>query len=220
MSTPIVIKYPYDPTGLAPTNLVSQELHVIPVTRNRAFALQAGPFYANSVVLTTLPANTLLVRGVDYEILYLYQEATRITGQEVCAVVYVTNPSVSGQLSATYQVVGGEFSSNVSAIQQLIQSLLIDNRAIVWDDILDKPVTFPPAPHLHDVGDLYGMEALIDAINDLKNAVMLGDQTAIAILTGQVNTLSQQVVQLLGTTQTQALEIITLRNRVTALEQS
>lgn len=218
MSTPIVIKYPYDPTGLAVTNLVSQELHVIPVTRNRAFALNAGPFYAKSVVVTSMPNNVPLTRGVDYEILYLYQEATRITGQEVCAVIYVTNPAISGQLLVDYQVVGGEFSSNVSAIQQLIQSLLIDNRSVVWDDIIDKPVTFPPAPHLHDVGDLYGMEALVDAINDLKNAILNSDETAIAILTEQVNTLQQQVAQLLTATQQQNANMLALTNRVAALE--
>lgn len=218
MSTPQVIKYPYDPTGKAQTNLVVGELHVIPVTRNRAFALQAGPFFANSVELISLPSNRRLVRGIDFEILYLYQEATRVTGQEICAVVYVTNPAISGELSALYQVVGGEFSSNVSAIQQLLQSLAIDNRTIVFDDLIDLPVTFPPAPHLHDVGDLYGMEALVDSINDLKNAVLNSDQTAISILTTRVNTQTEQIAQLLTAVQTQSLRITTLTNRVAVLE--
>lgn len=171
MSTPSIIKYPYDPTGLAETNLIVGEPHVIPLVKNRAFALHAGPFYANSVVVRTADTNVTLVRNTDYVILYTYQEATRKVGQEICAVIHVTNTAYSGTLLVDYQVIGGEFSSNVSAIQQLLQSLEIDNRAIVFDDLIDFPVTLPPAPHLHDVGDLYGMEALVDAINDLKNSI-------------------------------------------------
>lgn len=179
MSTPIIIKYPLDLTGTASTNLVQGELVSVPRTRSRAFAPNYGPYFADSVVITTIPGNVVLTKGVDYETLYLYELATRKAGQPICAVIYITNPDIHGQLSVDYQVVGGEFSSNVSAIQQLIQSLEIDNRAVVWDDILDLPVTFPPSPHLHHVGDWYGMEDLVDAIADLKNAILVGseDQT-------------------------------------------
>lgn len=218
MSTPLIIKYPYDPTGLAETNLVVGEPHSIPILKNRAFALNAGPFFADSVVVRTQVDNTVLVRDVDYVVLYIYQEATRKVGQEISAVIFVTNVAISGLLLVDYQVLGGEFSSNVSAIQQLIESLEIDNRAIVWDDIIDRPVTFPPAPHLHDVGDLYGMEAVVNAINDLNTAVMQGDQTAIAIVTDQVSQQATQIISLLATTQQHSLQIAQLLNRVAILE--
>lgn len=175
MSSPSIIKYPYDATGLSPFNRVVGEIISLPRgTRDRAYGLQGGPFFGGSVVVTTVPGNVVLTRGVDYEILYQYQEATKKVGQPINAVIYVFNVAITGQISVDYQVIGGEFSSNVSAIQALIETLQIDNRTIVWDDILNKPITFPPAPHLHHVGDLYGMEAVIDAIDRLTAAIGAG----------------------------------------------
>lgn len=176
MSSPNIIKYPYDPTGLSEYNrVVGEILHLPRGSRERAYGLQAGPFYADSVIVKTVPGNVTLTRGVDYDLLYLYQQATKATGQPVMAVIYVFNEDILGQVSVDYQVVGGDFSSNVTAIQALIETLSIDERAITWDNVLDKPVTFPPAPHLHHVGDLYGMEAFIEALDRLTAAMLAND---------------------------------------------
>lgn len=195
MTSPTIIKYPYDPTGLSEYNrVVGEILHLPRGSRERAYGLQAGPFYANSVIVKTVPGNVTLTRGVDYDLLYLYQQATKATGQPVMAVIYVFNEAIIGQVSVDYQVVGGEFSSNVSAIQTLIETLAIDERVIVWDNILDKPVTFPAAPHLHHVGDLYGMEALIEALDRLT-AVMSanGGSTDLSDIYQRLNALDASV---------------------------
>lgn len=218
MSTPSIIKYPYDPTGIAVTNLVLDEMHEVPNSVNRAFALYGGPFYSDSVELRSLPNNTLLTKGVDYEALYLYQEATIATGKEVTAVIYITNPAISGTLSAKYQVVGGEYSSNVSAILQLLSGMGTDGRLVEWNDISGVPETFPPSPHLHSVGDLYGMEAIVDAVNTLKDTVLDGNAAALTILSAQVGTQAGQISALLTANQQQAELIALLTNRVAILE--
>ena len=109
MNSPNLIKYPYDPTGSSPFNrVVGEILHLPRGTRERAYGLQGGPFYANSVVVKTVPNNVTLTLGEDYELLYLYQEATKATGQPIKTVVYVFNEEITGQVSVDYQVVGGE----------------------------------------------------------------------------------------------------------------
>ena len=192
--TPLLIKYPFDPTGEAPTNRVTDEVHTLPRTRNRSFALNAGPFYADSVIIRTLPGNQVLERNVHYRALYLYEYYTRKTGMPVTAVIHVFDETIQGAVTVEYQVVGGEASSNTTAIQQLIQSLEIDNRGIVFDDIIDLPVTWPPSPHLHHVGDWYGMEALIDAIQDLT-VMMDGTRTeAFDQISARMDTLNQHLL--------------------------
>lgn len=169
-------KYPLDLTGTALSNRVEDERITLPRTKSRAFSPRNGPFFANdSFKLRALPSNALLIPGTDYEFLYLYESATFDAGQPICGIVHVKNPAYSGEFSYDYNLIGGEFSGNLEAINNAIASLSLDGRAVHWDDILDKPILFPAAPHLHHVNDLYGMEDLIEAINVLSGNVSEGD---------------------------------------------
>lgn len=179
MATPSIIKYPLDVTGQAQTNkIVGEELSIPQGPRTRAFALKAGPFFANSVVLTYAATGVPLARGEDYDILYLNQDATVKVGQPIMSVVWVHNQDVFGELLAEYQVLGGEYSSNASAIAMLIETLQIDDRAVEWDDILYKPVYYPPAPHLHHVRDWYGFDDIIAALDRISAALGASGGTA------------------------------------------
>lgn len=228
MSTPLIIKYPYDPSGRAFTNAVQDELHLLPRNRNRAFALNAGPFYADSVEVRTVPGNQLLVAGTHYRALYLYDYFTRKTGQSVCAVIHVFDEAIQGTVSVNYQVVGGEASSNATAIQQLIQSLEIDNRGIVFDDLIDLPVTWPPSPHLHHVGDWYGMEQVVDVLRDIWTAMdnqssevdVLLLRQRVDALQNAVDSLNQRVTPLQSTQIQHNDRIATLEQISTQLQQN
>lgn len=173
--TAIVWKYDLDLSGTNPNNLVSGEVHTVPLNNSRAFATNYGPYYSDSVVVKVKATGVVLTQGVDYQCLYLYPEATARSGKPVNAVIHVINESVDGDVMVDYQVVGGEYSSNAYALEEIIAALEIDNRAISWANITNKPVTFPPEPHLHPATDLYGFEYLVDAVNDLTSAVLMGD---------------------------------------------
>lgn len=173
--TAIVWKYDLDLSGTNPNNLVSGEVHTVPLNNSRAFATNYGPYYSDSVVVKVKATGVVLTQGVDYQCLYLYPEATARSGKPVNAVIHIINESVDGDVMVDYQVVGGEYSSNAYALEEIIAALEIDNRAISWANITNKPVTFPPEPHLHPATDLYGFEYLVDAVNDLTSAVLLGD---------------------------------------------
>lgn len=171
----LIIKYPLDLTGLRPENLVTNESHTAPRERARGFAPRYGAFFTKSMRIVHAATGKPLVKGVDYLALHLYEKATRATGQEICAAVQIINEDLDGEFLFTYQVVGGEFSANVSVIEELLAALALDNRPVKWGEILGLPNAFPPSAHLHDVDDLYGFEYLIEALDRIRSAILLGD---------------------------------------------
>lgn len=182
MPQPTIVKYPFDPTGLASSNLIVDEQYLVPATRNRAFALNGGPFFTNSVIVKTVPGNVVLTKGVDYKLLYLYSDATIKTNKEVNGVVHVINPTISGTVSVTYQVVGGKYSTNYDAIQLLLEQLAVDNRSVRFSDLIDAPVSYPPTPHLHSVGDMYGWDSVVQVLEDIRDASLGGGTSTTGIL--------------------------------------
>jgi hypothetical protein len=170
-----VIKYPLDPTGKSPDNLVLAEPHVVPRDKSRAIATFYGPFFTDSMVVRQKAQTTPLKRNVDYKIINLYQDATMQLGMSVSAALVIVNPNLGSEFEIDYQVVGGPFSLSSDAVSDMFEALELDTRKVSWGDILGKPVRFPPSPHLHDADDLYGMEYLYDALEDLRTAILQGD---------------------------------------------
>lgn len=170
------ILYPIDLTGKSATNQIKDEPHVIGTDRYRAFALNYGPFFAQSIVVMDVDKHRRLVRGVDFETLYTIPELVKATrGQEVAGVLIITNKNVSTNISVTYNIVGGHYCSNVYVIEKAISDLNLDNRNAYWKNILEKPELFQPAPHDHDFGDVYGFEYIISLLASLNNAIIAGN---------------------------------------------
>lgn len=174
----IILKYPEDPTGINPNNLVINEPHDLGPARNRAFVPNYGSYFTESMIVTEAATGRVLTKGVHYIAAQLQQDATLAMDKEICAVVVVTDPDVRDSLLFTYQVVGGVFSTSASALAKMIENLDIDERAVEWGAIIGKPTAFPPAPHLHDIGDIYGFEYLVEALDALRNAILIGDEAA------------------------------------------
>lgn len=174
----IILKYPEDPTGLNPNNLVINEPHDLGGGRNRAFVPNYGSYFTESMIITEVATGRVLTKGTHYIAAQLQQDATLAMSKEICAVVVITDPDVRDLLLFTYQVVGGVFSTSVSAIAKMIEALDIDERAVEWGGLIGIPSAFPPSPHLHDIGDVYGFEYLVEALDALRNAILIGDEAA------------------------------------------
>lgn len=175
MSTP-VIRYQLDLTGTSPDNLVTGEPHAIPVTGNRAFVPLYGPFYAKTLKVYRVSSGQELTRGTQFKAAQLFVDATLKVGQEICALIVIVDETIGNDFMIDYQVLGGDYSTSVFAIQQLIDTLAIDHRAVEWGQIIGKPEQFPPLPHLHDVGDTYGWEYIVAALERVTRAILYGDE--------------------------------------------
>ena len=171
----LIIKYPLDLTGTNPDNLVSNEPHTAPRETARGFGVNYGAFYTKSVRITHTATGRTLVKGTDYICLELIEDAFRASGQEVCAAIQIINEQLDGEFLVTYQAIGGEFSTSVDVITELLIALALDNRPVKWGDILGLPEAYPPSSHLHSVDDLYGFEYMVEALERIRSAILLGD---------------------------------------------
>lgn len=124
--------------------------------------------------MTPMALGNLLVPGVDYVPTMLHQDATRVSGKEVCQIIVITNNTLMGDVVLEYQTVGGDYSTSRDALEQLITTLQLDNRPVVWGEIIGLPNGFPPVDHLHHIQDFKGWGDLINVLDDIRST-MVGD---------------------------------------------
>ncbi len=181
MSTPD-LTLPLDPTGSAASNLVPNETHSIGPVGTRAFPLNYGLFFHDSLVITDLATNLPLIEGTQYYATQMDLDSSIECGQEVDAVVIIVDTTVSANVSVSYQALGGVNSINSAVVQSAITALDIDDGAIPWADVTNKLKDYPPGPHYHCAGDVYGLEYVVSAINRLAAAAIVGQGSAQAAL--------------------------------------
>lgn len=173
------IAFNQDATGTNPANLVIGEIVLLtPGLSVRGAAPIYGAFYTESVVVHDVANNALLVRGVDYQCVELLQDATLKFGKEICMMILIINPLVSASIRIDYQVVGGSFQNAAGQMVNLYETVIKDNRVIDWLAILNKPLEYNPALHQHLLADVYGFEAVVTALERIRNAIILSDVPA------------------------------------------
>lgn len=161
-----------DITGTNVNNKIVDEPHTLSDRPTRAIAPQMGAFFAESAVIKD-GARTL-VRGQDYQIVELHQEATLRYGKEISSVILVIDTTVSSHVTVTYQALGGHYAQSDSAIANLFQTVISDNRPVDWTSIFNKPTEFNPTIHRHLLDDVYGFEPVVDYLERIKRAITLG----------------------------------------------
>jgi hypothetical protein len=185
MANPIY-RYRLDPTGTNPDNLVVGEVKEIGVLTGgqiyRGFAPKYGPFFSESVVLYDDITNRLLVRGTDYLIVEILEEASMRYAKEIASVILIKNPDVSNKVRARYQTLGDLYQFNAEKVAELYNKVINDNRPVDWVNVLNKPIQYPPSLHQHLITDVRGFEVLVAAIERLRNAIVLSDVPAFEAL--------------------------------------
>lgn len=179
-STPTV--YPIDYTGTANTNLIANESVTLADQAFRAFSPLYAPFFKKNIVIVD-NGSGLRLTPTQYSCYNLISAPSAIAGigNEVYAVILVTDDHVSNNLSISYQTVGGAYTSGYEAITGLVNNLLASNQVantdpIDWYTIQNLPNGFPENLHLHSLGDTVGWEFMASQLEQLKLAIMLGDQ--------------------------------------------
>lgn len=175
MTTPTPIyRYPLDGTGVSPDNLVVGEEHQLSTRAVRCVAPSYGGFFAESVVVKDLTTGMPLIRGTDYIFGELFEFPTGRYGKEIFGLIAVTKPGVTA-VAINYQSLGGDYSYSMDAIIAMFDSLNLGERPVEWSDIIDRPNSFDPASHFHDIGDVYGFEYIVHSIERLRTAILTGD---------------------------------------------
>lgn len=186
MITP-VFRYPLDPTGVNPDNKVVGELVTLESHPNRAAVPKYSPIFADNLVIYDDLTNQPLIRDTDYKLLELVQSATSKFGKEIVAAILITNSNISNTIRIDYQVLGGLYQFDDTAVLNLYNTYLNDNRGIDWSTVLNKPLDFPPSLHQHLLADIYGFEPVIVALERIRNAIAISDLPAYRVLVDWVN---------------------------------
>lgn len=176
-TNPVPFRYPLDPTGLSPDNLVQGDIKTMLNRPIRAVAPTYGAFFVESLKIRDMATQQWLTDQQFYAA-ELFQFPTERYGKAICGIVVITDPTVSSQIELDYQCLGGEYSTNSDAIVQMIENLELDNRPVAWGNLINKPDAFPPVLHYHDAGDIYGFEYVVHALDRIRGAILLGDDAS------------------------------------------
>jgi hypothetical protein len=192
MSVPPIIQYPFDSSGESLTNKVENERRTIALNTERAFVPEAGPFYTSSFKIWNDETNEELRPVDDYILAQPFSQASIRTAKDVqCAIILKVQAPIS--VRYTYQVVGGEYSWNLQGLADLIAELDLDERPVKWGAVIGRPNAYPPAPHIHDIGDSFGWEYVVWQLERITNAILVGDEASHDELRQQMQTIRDQL---------------------------
>ena len=107
--------FPLDPTGVAGSNLVSNETHttydVYVNTFNHIF-LDKGPFYSSGLVVTYTPTGgspLILALDADYALAYQFPNIEADSSNLTFGAIVVLDRNLKGNFTITYQALGGDW---------------------------------------------------------------------------------------------------------------
>lgn len=185
--------YPLDLTAVASSNLIVDEVHTLTNGPSRTFVPEAGPFYTDGLQLRHGVTNVLLQPMVDYVVLHLHRAATRQAFKEVCAVVLIKNANIPS-VKMRYQCIGGPYSETADVIRTLLAQYPINDPTMVgWGDIIGIPNQFTPSEHLHHFDELYGANAIVAVLEQIRIAILAGDSGAFNAVYQYIYTVLQNI---------------------------
>lgn len=174
------VTYPFDPTGLAQTNLIPDEPQILTETNDDTYRIiipDFAPFYQDNFALVHYEgdgASRPLINGIDYTLVMPYVSASRSIGKNLFGAVAMNTKLVQGHLGVTYRCLGGPWVADKNwVLEQLIQKIY-NPRVVFWDQITNVQQTFPPVNHSQDYDTIYGQRAVIDSINNVIAAILAG----------------------------------------------
>lgn len=142
-----------DTTGVAPSNLVTNEIHLITPQLLGNFGyifLTKGPFFGGGLSVSYTPiggAAIALTLGVDYQVAFEllgfgHTEATKVWG----AVEFI-NPNLNGTLRVTYQALGGNWTFATTAISNYLNSNAFNGTVQKMVLVPATPLYLPTNPY-------------------------------------------------------------------------
>lgn len=167
-------RYELDKTGVDPNNLVVDELHDLPNLAIRCVAPTYGGFFTESVVVKDYITGTELIHGVDYKFGEILDIPSAQCAKEICSYIAIFNASLT-KITITYQALGGNYSYSMDSVIEMLNSLDLGNRPVEWGLIVGRPIEFPPESHIHPSSDIYGMEYVVNSLERVRQAILMGD---------------------------------------------
>lgn len=190
MTTPI---YPEDLTGLAASNLVTGEVHLLTELNDDAYRILIptfAPFYLHNLLLEhvdEMGVVTPLLETMDYYPCLQYMAATRSTGIPVYGGLQMNNRLTNGSIRLRYQTVGGQWCADVNYVYNRLLESVYNWRTTWWDSITNVQQLFPPTQHEHPLPGVEGFQLLLEAVQGLEAAIRSNQYDLSQRLTTHIN---------------------------------
>lgn len=168
MNFPIVKEYKFDIDGSNPENLVTDELEILGSGMlSRIYVPRHSPFFVDSLSLTDGKGEPL-IKGKHYQIYKLMGKLTEFTGYPVSCLIELIDDGIT-EVKSTYQTVGS-LSLFDNGLISLILDAVNDNRPVMFENITNRPLGFPPKLHGHSL--LYEINSFQDSVDFVEELIV------------------------------------------------
>lgn len=171
---------PFDHTGEKSSHRIVDELNQLNGAgdnRPRFIIPKRGWFYADSVSIKDRDGNA--VPASHYQSRSIHERHTLMTGRSICGVILITDSDVTGPVSVTYQALGGPRLPPSQLVSDTLAAITSDESTFSWDEVVNKPDTYQPASHVHEVWQVYGAESWVFLLQRLADACRKGENGAL-----------------------------------------
>lgn len=176
--SPGLYKPVFDNTGKLASNRVTGEKHVISAANNKDFHFIVplfAPFFADETLAvghtSSAGVYTLLRLGIDYLPAHQFIGASRACAKPIYGSISLLNTKLAGTITLTYQTLGGSWTLALSELATILTDVIINPRALSWEQVVDKPVLFPVIDHEWNLDDLVGAKEIVDEIRGVADAI-------------------------------------------------
>ena len=184
---------PYDPTGLALTNLIISEVH--PINEYTLLNLNliipnAGPIFLIGLMVThtdTLGVTTVMTEGNDYTMSMLYDAATMTMASPIYGGLFILNSTLTGTITISYQSLGGPWVMSRSDIVNSLLNNNFDPRVIFFDSVAVTAPTFPALVEGFSVSNNVSQKNLLTEFSSMVSSILNRPTTPITISTNVLN---------------------------------
>lgn len=173
--------YPFDPTGKAVTNLISEQrtLTAPAPSKEHFIIVNEGPFFEDSLVVTIVSSGRVLENGVDYIPTIQFDEASLRCAKPIYGAISFHDHTLIGDVSLQYQTLGDVYTIDAT-IAASIYTPDIAPRTTNWETLVTVDPIFKRVIHEWDLINMYNRDALIAAIAEVVLAIAARSQASIA----------------------------------------
>jgi hypothetical protein len=165
-----------DYSSNSPANFIQDELHTVQSINHRDYYIIVPmffPFYENNihVWIENNGVRTLLNKHTEYELVIPYTYGEVITGRRLYCAISIFNKNFDGTVRISYQAFGGKRTANRKEVLRFLADKVYNLREANWNQLVDKPLAFPPSYHFNYFNEVYGQDDHVQALSLYPNAI-------------------------------------------------
>ncbi len=161
------VTYPWNPFQERVDCIINDEVIKPSVDEaRREFVPRYAPFFSHNFKLYREGTTTPLVLGVDYAFGHPFADFVTEYKRNVFGSVVLLKP-ISSVVKATYSTIGAPFVLNEVAYATLVANIANSPRQAYWENLVDVPTEWPPAPHEHPAAQTYDYLQMMERLENL-----------------------------------------------------